>query len=224
MTELDTELLEKINRIQPLNPIMIELLQAIQYEDSQASDLESIIVSDANTSATILKIANSPFYGLSGRIKSVRDACVLLGFDQLRNIIYATALDQACAQGPHPRWGAQLRCHTLASALISSTLAKLIIPPMEPGQAYTLGLLHELGKQVLLSELPELFEEYMADDSVQNRGRLLQIFAEAGALIARKWGSRDFPSKNDKVLWKPRHLWPPEGYYFFHIPILALIG
>jgi len=37
-------------------------------------------------------------------------------------------------------------------------------------------------------------------------------------------GSRDFPSKNDKVLWKPRHLWPLEGYYFFHIPILALIG
>ncbi|MBN58343.1 MAG: 2-dehydropantoate 2-reductase, partial [Oceanospirillaceae bacterium] len=32
------------------------------------------------------------------------------------------------------------------------------------------------------------------------------------------WGSRDFPSKNDKVLWRPRHLWPPEGYYFFRDP------
>ncbi|WP_410315848.1 transposase zinc-binding domain-containing protein, partial [Klebsiella pneumoniae] len=29
-----------------------------------------------------------------------------------------------------------------------------------------------------------------------------------------KWGSRDFPSKNDKVLWRPRRPWPPEGYYF----------
>ncbi len=28
------------------------------------------------------------------------------------------------------------------------------------------------------------------------------------------WGSRDFPSKNDKVLWRPRRPWPPEGYYF----------
>ncbi len=35
-------------------------------------------------------------------------------------------------------------------------------------------------------------------------------------------GSRDFPSKNDKVLWRPRRLWPPEGYYFFEIPIWAL--
>ncbi|MFT2898410.1 hypothetical protein ACMWKN_24850, partial [Enterobacter sp. 01-M-05-SI-ECC] len=31
-------------------------------------------------------------------------------------------------------------------------------------------------------------------------------------------GSRDFPSKNDKVLWRPRRLWPPEGYYFFRDP------
>jgi len=30
----------------------------------------------------------------------------------------------------------------------------------------------------------------------------------------RTWGSRDFPSKNDKVLWRPLWPWPPEGYYF----------
>ncbi|MDD1320395.1 DUF1173 family protein [Klebsiella pneumoniae] len=30
----------------------------------------------------------------------------------------------------------------------------------------------------------------------------------------RYGGSRDFPSKNDKVLWRPRRPWPPEGYYF----------
>ncbi|AQV17973.1 hypothetical protein CI678_13670 [Klebsiella pneumoniae subsp. pneumoniae] len=31
---------------------------------------------------------------------------------------------------------------------------------------------------------------------------------------ASQRGSRDFPSKNDKVLWRPRRPWPPEGYYF----------
>ncbi len=30
----------------------------------------------------------------------------------------------------------------------------------------------------------------------------------------KEWGSRDFPSKNDKVLWRPLWPWPPEGYYF----------
>ncbi|MCU7058994.1 RepA leader peptide Tap, partial [Escherichia coli] len=31
-------------------------------------------------------------------------------------------------------------------------------------------------------------------------------------IVSAGWGSRDFPSKNDKVLWRPRRLWPPEGY------------
>ena len=38
-----------------------------------------------------------------------------------------------------------------------------------------------------------------------------------------QWGSRDFPSKNDKVLWRPRRLWPPEGYYFFRDPYLGSV-
>ena len=53
----------------------------------------------------------------------------------------------------------------------------------------------------------------------------IDVSLMSGALfVFTNRGSRDFPSKNDKVLWKPRHLWPLEGYYFFHIPILALIG
>ncbi|MGS1579803.1 NirD/YgiW/YdeI family stress tolerance protein (plasmid) [Klebsiella pneumoniae] len=38
-----------------------------------------------------------------------------------------------------------------------------------------------------------------------------------------KFGFRDFPSKNDKVLWRPRRLWPPEGYYFFRDPYLGSV-
>ncbi len=47
-------------------------------------------------------------------------------------------------------------------------------------------------------------------------------FAQLSALF-HEWGSRDFPSKNDKVLWRPRRLWPPEGYYFFRDPYLGSV-
>ncbi|NIQ10049.1 MAG: HDOD domain-containing protein, partial [Gammaproteobacteria bacterium] len=92
---------------------------------------------------------------------SVRDACVLLGYDQLRNVIYATAVDQASGKGPHPIWAKQLRLHTLACAAITAELCAIVKAPLDRGQAYALGLLHELGTQVLLSELPDLFQEYM---------------------------------------------------------------
>ncbi len=181
------EQIEKINRIQPLNPALMELLTVIQDSHSQAQDLELIINSDASTSATILKLANSPFYGMSGRIKKVRDACVLLGVDQLRNIIYATALDQASGKGPHQSWRDQLRMHTLATALICSELARFQQPKLDRGQAYSLGLLHELGKQVLLSEMPYLFDELLGPETSESLEFLPKLFVEAGVMISRKW-------------------------------------
>jgi|GEM_PF-1428253 len=187
MTGTHTALIEKINRIQPLNPIMMELLAAIQNQDSQATDLEHIIRSDANTSATILKIANSPFYGMSGRIKNVRDACVLLGFDQLRNIIYATALEHASNGGPHKIWCKKLRRHTLATAIIASELSQHMSVKIEKGQAYSLGLLHELGKQILVSELPDLFHEYMNTQGQPEQEPIVGTLIEAGTIIAQKW-------------------------------------
>ncbi|HAG97095.1 MAG: hypothetical protein CMK83_03450 [Pseudomonadales bacterium] len=179
--------ISEINRVQPLNPVMMELLQAIQDSNSEADDLKRIIDSDANTSATILKIANSPFYGLSGKIRNVRDACVLLGFDQLRNIIYATALHHATSNGPHPKWRLALSQHALASAVVSHTLAQLPEIPVDPGLAYSLGLLHELGKQILICEMPDIFEAFMELADADSAAEYEPLFAEAGVIIANKW-------------------------------------
>lgn len=188
MTEIADQI-EKIERIQPLNPVMLDLLGAIQNPHSQASDLEKIINTDANTSATILKIANSPFYGMSGRINSVKDACVLLGVNQLKNIIYATAIDQATNKGPHKQWILQMRIHTTACALIASVIALQPGVDIDKGQAYSLGLLHQLGKQVVLSELPELFEDLIQNDmsDSEKQASMSEAFSQAGLIIAKKW-------------------------------------
>lgn len=184
--QIQTRLAE-IHRIQPLNPVMMQLLEAIQDSGSEAADLKRIIDSDANTSATILKIANSPFYGMSGRIRNVRDACVLLGHDQLRSIIYTTALDQATNKGPHPKWRESLRLHALASAIICHGLSKQPEVPVSAGSAYSLGLLHELGKQVLVCELTDIFEAFMSACDAEEKTIYENLFAEAGAIIAEKW-------------------------------------
>nr|QKY83336.1 hypothetical protein [Salmonella enterica subsp. enterica serovar Typhimurium]WHV03160.1 hypothetical protein pVN4_00245 [Salmonella enterica subsp. enterica serovar Typhimurium] len=69
----------------------------------------------------------------------------------------------------------------------------------------------------------------------QHWGRLMEInnwfdfiiytiyFFGVVIVILPTGGSRDFPSKNDKVLWRPRRLWPPEGYYFFRDPYLGSV-
>ena len=185
MDEKHQALIDQVNRISPLNPVMLDLLAALQNEDSQASDLRRIIESDANTSATILKIANSPFYGMSGRIHSVQDACVLLGYDQLKNIIYATALEEATNKGPHVKWRHQLRCHTVATAIICSELGRY--DAATKGKGYASGLLHELGKQVILAEFPDEFSEYMAVADSEEANSFNQLFAEMGDVLGKRW-------------------------------------
>lgn len=79
------------------------------------------------------------------------------------------------------------------------------------------------GLAFIDSDKNEQSKMYLLEGFLENA--INKIFPkECSSILASYRGSRDFPSKNDKVLWKPRHLWPLEGYYFFHIPILALIG
>lgn len=57
-----------------------------------------------------------------------------------------------------------------------------------------------------------------------HQNRLLKIAREGGQMTPAdwpNWGSRDFPSKNDKVLWRPRRPRPPEGYYFLALHIAS---
>lgn len=185
MDQKHQALVDQVNRISPLNPVMLDLLAALQNEDSQASDLKRIIESDANTSATILKIANSPFYGMPSRIHSIQDACVLLGYDQLKNIIYATALDQATNKGPHVKWRHDLRSHTIATAIICNELGKRDMATS--GKGYASGLLHELGKQVMLAEFPDEFSEYMAVADSDQASSFKELFAEVGDVLAKRW-------------------------------------
>ncbi|WP_437125855.1 transposase [Klebsiella pneumoniae] len=61
-------------------------------------------------------------------------------------------------------------------------------------------------KMVELSHRPEISVAQLAREHGINDNLLFKW--------RQYWGSRDFPSKNDKVLWRPRRPWPPEGYYF----------
>ena len=176
-----------IGRIPPLSTTMLELLQQLNSGEAAAADLENIIRKDANTAATILKIANSPFYGLNKKIQSVRDACVLLGFNNLRNIVYATAMETFLDNTSLLSIKESLRQHTLATAIIAVQLGRLI--RFEESTGYTLGLLHELGKQITLTAAPERFLQYIEKAKYDREGALDDIasMCTIGEMVAKSW-------------------------------------
>lgn len=186
MESLRSIINSQINRIPPLNPVMLELLNSLHSPNSEVADLKRIIETDANTAANILKIANSPFYGLCGRIKCIQDACVLLGYDQLKNIIYTTALEQSTEKGPHVQWRTMLREHTKFTAIIASYLLENIrFTVVSPSDGYAAGLLHKLGKQIVLAEFPQLFAEYM--ESEPDSENYAEVFSVVAKQVADRW-------------------------------------
>ena len=179
-----------VGRIPPLNPTMLALLQALDSSESDADDLQKLILADANTSATILKIANSPFYGMNKKIQSVRDACVLLGFHSLRNIVYATALESFESPDEDPTLMPlrdALRQHTRHAAAIAVQLARQV--KLESSTLYTLGLLHELGKQITLAAAPNRFRQYTetASFDIEAAYRDISAMCTLGGEVAKSW-------------------------------------
>ena len=88
------EMLEKIDQLPPVPNIVQDLQERYYYDDYNTSDIEQIIKRDPNLVANILKIANSPYYGLPREFIDVRQAIAYFGLEQIIEFAIASSLDQ----------------------------------------------------------------------------------------------------------------------------------
>jgi putative nucleotidyltransferase with HDIG domain len=187
------EILHKSDLIPPLPELVIRLLRALSRQDTEPADLESLLRNDQVLVARMLTMVNSPFYGLNRTIRTIKDAVMVLGFRGLRSLVLATSTakflqrDYSCF-GHEPRG---LWLHAVCVASGSKTLARARRMSLDDAeQVFVTGLLHDIGKLVLAP--------YLAEAGVRReRGVALPDFerstlgidhAEAGALVAAKWG------------------------------------
>jgi len=86
-------LLENINSIPPLPESVQEVEKVYQNPDSTFEDMEKVIKKDPLLTASILRIANSPMYGVKSTIGDVKRAISLLGKDSVRTFVLQSAVD-----------------------------------------------------------------------------------------------------------------------------------
>ena len=101
--------------------------------------------SEPALSARVLKVANSPYYGMAGRVGTVDFALRVLGLAAVRGIAAAGCLDRALP----PRAGqafdpARFRLHSLAVACAAQQLSRALNADID-GEAFMAGLLHDIG-------------------------------------------------------------------------------
>ena len=134
---------------------------------------------------------------MSSRVKSLHDAFVLLGLDTVRMMALSVVTSEyakATRQAPelHRCWR-----HTIATALIAGDLARA--SSVRPDQAYTAGLLHDLGRLGLLAAFPReytaMLQEADAGGQKEDSTYLLDCerqhfgidHCEAGLWLSNEW-------------------------------------
>lgn len=148
---------------------LLALTAAMARPNSSTQDIANVIQADPSLCAKMLQLVNSSFFGLARRVATVNEAVSMLGLANVRGIALAVGaarvFDSSSAR--HKRLLEDIRQHSEATATVAAAIAKKEgLPSLE---AYTLGILHDLGHVIVLTMnestnvviTPELAGAYM---------------------------------------------------------------
>jgi signal transduction histidine kinase/HD-like signal output (HDOD) protein len=175
--------------------VLLKLMEACNDEDSTVEELTEIIVSDSALAGKVISIGNSAYYGVSGKHSTVDRIILQLGRNMIKNLAISASVLEAFGQvktGPDFRlesyWGHCFLC----AALARQTAMAIGFPQKE--EAFLAGLLHDIGKLVLLSqpgmEYAKILKELDGGPNLAaaERARLGIDHAEAGNLLLERDG------------------------------------
>lgn len=186
-------LARQVQALPPLPDALQAVLEAMQQEHGTLRRSITLIERDQALTATVLRLANSAFYGVPGQVHRIDDAIRLLGLRNVAAVLSASALRQSlCTDACTPfsfraYWG-----HALLSAMAARALA--LRSGAEPDAAFLGGLMHTLGLLVLAALLPEptgqalvlARQRHIADEEAEH-AVLGFSHRPLGALLLARW-------------------------------------
>ena len=184
-----------LDHLPSLPHVTSELLSRLKDPDSSAQDVSALLSQDPTLTAQMLRMVNSAYYGLSQEVSSLGQATTLLGYRQVRSVVLSAAakgvFSLKCKSPCFSQEGFTL--HGIAAAAVARHLAR-ISRAVDPEIAFSLGLLHDIGKLVIDQLAPHhytaIVETAKADEStfVDAEEKLgIPGHCEVGAVLARKW-------------------------------------
>ena len=144
----------QIHALPSLPAVIMELIQSLGDDDADTHVLAKKIASDQALVAKMLRVANSSFYGLQGKVTSIQDVVVVLGLRSVRTLAMAAAVTGSFS-GRNAVPGFDFNAfwrHSMGTALCSRALAKRL--RMSEENAFTAALLHDIGRLVLAACFP----------------------------------------------------------------------
>jgi putative nucleotidyltransferase with HDIG domain len=158
-------LLDRIEDLPPLPAVAAKVMGMADDDRTSAMDLAQVLSTDQALTAKLIRISNSAYYGFARRVSTVREAVVMLGFKQVRQVaVGASLINTFRGSKPGPNdpfnldlfWG-----HSVAVAVAAEVLAKKT-RMARPEDAFTAGILHDIGRLVLRQTMLAEFTQAVA--------------------------------------------------------------
>ncbi|MFH2121934.1 MAG: HDOD domain-containing protein [Pseudomonadota bacterium] len=153
-----TSVLKHIDSFPPLPSTVIRVLEITGNPESSAHELMHAILPDQSMCVAILKITNSAFYGRPRKVSSIEEAVVVLGFQEIRNIILTQAVFTSFRKSSSTKkhdidglWLHSLTCGLAAKIIATHTSG------YSPSQLFIAGLIHDIGRLILLTNYPNYY-------------------------------------------------------------------
>lgn len=198
--QAQAQFLQDVKELPTLPTVVAQIMVTMDQPTSSARDLERLIANDQAIAARLLKLANSAFYGLPGKVTSLSRAITLLGFNTVRSMVLTIGIvDRFSGPSTNKYFDrGQFWEHSLSVAVASKQLVGKD-PTLNPEEAHIAGLLHDIGKVIADHSVPEkylkamqLLHEQDVDQLDAERLAIGISHDEIGALVAVKWRFPDF--------------------------------
>lgn len=191
------QLITGIQILPSLPSLYVEVLKAVQAPERSLETIGKLITQDMGMTTKLLQLVNSAFFGPHRHVCSPIQAVELLGPDIVQALALSPQVFRPCDQAAIQSLGLDsLWDHSMAVGICAKMIARgEDCEPEIVQEAFIAGLLHDVGKLVFATHLPELYgrarslvqAEGMTDWEAE-RAMLGATHTEVGAYLLGLWG------------------------------------
>jgi putative nucleotidyltransferase with HDIG domain len=188
----ETAQLDALDSLPTLPIVALQIGEVVHAKNASVQQVADLLRSDPATSAKLLRLVNSPYFGIPGGVSDVARAIPFVGFNTLYQLVLSiSVLDVlSIGAGHDPRL---LWMHSLTVATAARELAEEI-RFSDAGACFTAGLLHDMGEIALAKLAPDkvaaTFETMRTDGvaiEIAERLHGLAPHDRIGSRLARRW-------------------------------------
>ncbi len=187
--------LHQIQELATLPTVALKILKLLEDPNVNVNDIARLIETDVAISVKIIRVANSPIYGLRNEVYSVMQAVSTLGVSRISNIVVGVALFSKFFRttGKQSEYMMNFWNHSTSVGVVAKTLAaKLKLNFNE--REFVAALMHDIGKLAMIEYFPQHYQQtvqIVEQEGIRDTEAEQKILGadhnQAGGVIADMW-------------------------------------